>query len=71
VRQKIRDEIRCNTSPRHVPAESFRCRRSLHHQRRRWRSPSRVIHGEEVRNRDALANPEALEYFRGLEELKE
>jgi acetoacetyl-CoA synthetase len=29
-----------------------------------------VIHGREVRNREALANPEALEYFRNLRELE-
>jgi acetoacetyl-CoA synthetase len=28
-----------------------------------------VIHGREVGNREALANPEALEHFRGLPEL--
>jgi acetoacetyl-CoA synthetase len=29
-----------------------------------------IIHGRPVANRDALANPQALELFRGLEELK-
>ena len=29
-----------------------------------------LIHGEEIKNRDALANPESLEYFKDLEELK-
>jgi acetoacetyl-CoA synthetase len=28
-----------------------------------------VIHGREVKNREALANPEALEYFKNREEL--
>jgi acetoacetyl-CoA synthetase len=30
-----------------------------------------VIHGRPVRNTDALANPEALEYFRNRPELDE
>ena len=30
-----------------------------------------VVHGREVKNRDALANPEALELFSGLPELAE
>ncbi len=30
-----------------------------------------VIHGEPVRNRDALVNPEALELYRDLPELQE
>jgi len=29
-----------------------------------------VVHGRPIKNRDALANPEALELFRDLEELK-
>jgi acetoacetyl-CoA synthetase len=29
-----------------------------------------VIHGRPVANRDALANPQALELFRGLKELQ-
>ena len=29
-----------------------------------------VVHGEPVKNTDALANPEALEYFRDREELR-
>ena len=29
-----------------------------------------VIHGRPVRNMDALANPDALELFRGLRELE-
>jgi hypothetical protein len=30
-----------------------------------------VIHGREGNNREALANPEALDYFRDREELKD
>jgi acetoacetyl-CoA synthetase len=29
-----------------------------------------VIHGREVKNREALANPEALDLYRGLPELR-
>ncbi len=29
-----------------------------------------VVHGRPVKNTDALANPEALELFRGLKELE-
>jgi acetoacetyl-CoA synthetase len=28
-----------------------------------------VVHGREVRNKEALANPESLDYFRDLPEL--
>jgi acetoacetyl-CoA synthetase len=27
---------------------------------------TRIIHGEEVKNRDALANPEVLDFFQGV-----
>jgi acetoacetyl-CoA synthetase len=30
-----------------------------------------IIHGKEIKNTEALANPEALEYFRNLEQLHE
>jgi acetoacetyl-CoA synthetase len=30
-----------------------------------------VVHGRPVKNRDALANPEALEFFRNLPELED
>jgi acetoacetyl-CoA synthetase len=30
----------------------------------------RVIHGQDVPNRDALANPDALDHFRDLPELR-
>ncbi len=29
-----------------------------------------VVHGREVKNKEALANPEALELYRGLAELQ-
>ena len=29
-----------------------------------------VVHGREVKNKEALANPEALELFREIEELR-
>jgi acetoacetyl-CoA synthetase len=29
-----------------------------------------VVHGREVKNKDALANPEALDLYKDLEELK-
>ena len=31
----------------------------------------KVIHGEEVKNKEALANPEALELYRDLPQLQE
>ena len=70
--EQIRDRIRQNTTPRHVPARVIQVSDIP-----RTRSGKivelavqRIIDGEPVRNRDALANPEALDLFVGLSELQ-
>jgi len=69
--QKIRNTVRENTTPRHVPAKVVAVPEIP-----RTKSGKivelavrSVVHGEEVRNTEALANPEALEHYRGLSEL--
>lgn len=71
LRDAIRKVIRDNTTPRHVPAKILAVADIP-----RTKSGKivelavrEVIHGRAVRNIDALANPEALEYFRNREEL--
>jgi acetoacetyl-CoA synthetase len=70
--EQIRDHIRQNTTPRHVPARVIQVSDIP-----RTRSGKivelavqRIIDGEPARNRDALANPEALDLFVGLSELQ-
>ena len=70
--EQIRDRIRQNTPPRHVPARVIQVSDIP-----RTRSGKivelavqRIIDGEPARNRDALANPEALDLFVGLSELQ-
>jgi len=72
LRQKIRSVIRDNTTPRHVPAKIIAVPEIP-----RTKSGKivelavrSVVHGEPVRNTEALANPEALEHFRGIDELE-
>jgi len=72
LRARIRTTIRANTSPRHVPARIIQVADIP-----RTRSGkiselavSRVVHGRAVKNREALANPESLDLFRDLEELR-
>jgi acetoacetyl-CoA synthetase len=72
LQERIRRRIRENTTPRHVPARIVQVTEIP-----RTKSGKivelavrDVVHGREVRNRDALANPEALEQFRDREELK-
>ena len=73
LRQRIRTVIRENTTPRHVPAKIVAVPEIP-----RTKSGKivelavrSVIHGESVKNTDALANPEALEHFANIAELDE
>ena len=72
VEERIRRRIRESTTPRHVPARIVQVNEIP-----RTKSGKivelavrEVVHGREVKNREALANPEALEQFKDREELK-
>jgi acetoacetyl-CoA synthetase len=70
--KKIRTTIRERTTPRHVPAKIIAVAdlpRTLSGKLTEL-AVRNVIHGRLVDNRDALANPEALEHFRDLAELR-
>ena len=71
LRKRIRDAIRVSTTPRHVPAKVIAVPdlpRTLSGKLTEL-AVRNVIHGLPVKNRDALANPQALEHFRNLAEL--
>ena len=68
---RIRTAVRTGCTPRHVPARVLQVPdipRTLNGKKVEI-AVARIIHGEEVRNRDALANPEALDAFRDLPQL--
>jgi len=70
--KKINTTIRTNTTPRHVPAKIIRVPdipRTISGKITEI-AVRKMLHGEEVKNLDALANPKALDYYRDLEELK-
>ncbi|MCA1851588.1 MAG: acetoacetate--CoA ligase, partial [Beggiatoa sp.] len=70
---RIRSTIRAQSSPRHVPAKIIPVPdipRTLSGKIVEL-AVREVIHGRSVKNRDALANPEALEHFRDLPALAE
>ncbi len=72
LRQRIRQAVRENTTPRHVPAKIIQVAdipRTISGKIVELAVRS-VVHGETVKNTDALANPEALELFRDLPELQ-
>ncbi|MDW8258624.1 MAG: acetoacetate--CoA ligase [Gammaproteobacteria bacterium] len=73
LENQIRDSIRQNTTPRHVPAKILGVDDIP-----RTRSGKIVeiavreaVHGRPVKNIEALANPESLEFFRNRPELQE
>jgi acetoacetyl-CoA synthetase len=70
--KRIRDTIRANTTPRHVPAKVIQVTdipRTISGKIVEL-AVRKVVLGEEVKNKDALANPEALELFCDLPELQ-
>jgi len=69
---KIKHKIRTNTSPRHVPAKVVQVADIPRTKSNKIveLAVRNVVNGHAIRNIEALANPEALEYFRDREELK-
>ncbi|PIE44134.1 MAG: acetoacetate--CoA ligase [Gammaproteobacteria bacterium] len=68
----IKDKIRSGATPRHVPAKIIQVAdipRTISGKIVEL-AIRNIIHGDPVKNRDALANPESLEYFLNLDELK-
>jgi acetoacetyl-CoA synthetase len=71
LRERIRAAIRADASPRHVPARIVQVPdipRTISGKVVEL-AVADVIHGRMVQNRDALANPEALDHFMELSEL--
>jgi acetoacetyl-CoA synthetase len=71
LEKRIRDTIRANATPRHVPARIVAVPdipRTISGKIVEL-AVRNVIHGRAVRNTDALANPQALEHFRDRPEL--
>ncbi|MCZ3387109.1 MAG: acetoacetate--CoA ligase [Actinomycetia bacterium] len=67
----IKRTLRENCSPRHVPAQVVAVKDLPRTRSNKLAelAVADVVHGREVRNQEALANPESLEYFRDVPEL--
>jgi acetoacetyl-CoA synthetase len=72
LRNRIKAQIRANTTPRHVPAKILAVADIP-----RTKSGKIVelavrdiVHGRPVKNREALANPEALELYKDIPDLR-
>jgi len=73
LREEICQAIRTNTTPRHVPAKILQVAdipRTFSGKIVEL-AVRNVIHGQPVKNTDALANPQALALYRNLPELNE
>jgi acetoacetyl-CoA synthetase len=71
LRERIKRQIRAGASPRHVPARIVQVADIPRTKSGKITELAvrDVVHGREVRNKEALANPEALDLFRHLDEL--
>ncbi len=73
LQAEIRQVIRANTTPRHVPAKIVQVAdipRTISGKIVEL-AVRNVVHGQPVKNTDALANPQALELFRDLPALRD
>ena len=68
---RIKNQIRENTTPRHIPDKILQVADIPRTKSNKIveLAVRSVVHGEPVKNVEALANPEALEYFRNRPEL--
>jgi acetoacetyl-CoA synthetase len=71
--KRIKTTIRNNTTPRHMPAKIIAAPDIPYtiSGKKVELAVRKVIHNQEVKNKDALANPEALDYYKGIAELRE
>ena len=72
LKDKIKADIRVNASPRHVPAKIISVPDIPYtlNMKKVELAVKKVIHGQEVTNKDALKNPEVLDFFRDIDELR-
>ncbi len=72
LEKKIRTNIRKNCSPRHVPSKVIAIGDIPYtiNMKKVEVAVRKIIHGQPVLNRDALKNPESLDLFRNIPELK-
>jgi acetoacetyl-CoA synthetase len=70
--KRIKTMIRENTTPRHVPGKIIAVQDIPYtiSGKKVELAVRKVVHNQEVKNKDALANPGALDYFKDLPELQ-
>ena len=70
--QKIKKNIRSECSPRHIPKKIIEIADIPYtiNGKKVEIAVKKIIHGEDVPNRDALANPESLQFYQNLPDLQ-
>ena len=73
LRKKICAQVRANTTPRHVPSRIVQVADIPRTKSGKITELAvrDAVHGRQVKNQEALANPEALEQFKDLAELRQ
>jgi acetoacetyl-CoA synthetase len=73
LKNKIKKTIRANASPRHVPGKILAVPDVpyTHNMKKVELAVKKTIQGREVKNKDSLRNPEALDHYANLKELQE
>jgi acetoacetyl-CoA synthetase len=71
LRERIKKQIRTGASPRHVPAKIVQVADIPRTKSGKITELAvrDVVHGRDVKNKEALANPEALDLYRNIAEL--
>jgi len=69
---KIKNTVRTNASPKHVPALILPVPDIpyTHNMKKVELAVKNVIHNHPVLNKDSLSNPEALDYYANIKELQ-
>ncbi|MCK5312426.1 MAG: acetoacetate--CoA ligase, partial [Desulfobacteraceae bacterium] len=73
LKNKIKKDIRATASPRHVPAKIIETPDVPYtlNMKKVELAVKKMIEGKEVKNKDALKNPESLDFFGDIKELQE
>jgi acetoacetyl-CoA synthetase len=73
LKAKIRDTIRSHTTPRHVPAKILEVPDIPYtlNMKKVELAVRKVIHNQPVKNKASLRNPEILDFFANIPELRE
>jgi len=73
LKKKIVNTIRANASPRHVPAKILEVPDVPYtlNMKKVELAVKKVVEGKKVLNKDALRNPEILDFYANLKELQE